>query len=155
MAEDWGKKIEAGGGIVGAFGTVLGGMQSKQSAYMNASFEEFNADQIDYMGRQAVAKQKRQADQIIGNARANYGASGVQSTEGSPLDILQQSASEAALDNIMMKYNYDVAAYGKRRSAKIMRYEGDQALENSYLSAAGQLMTSAAKAVASGGGGGG
>ena len=153
MASDIGQKIQFGGGVIGAFGTLLGGIQQKQALYANADMEDFNASQIDYMGKHALIKQKRQADQVIGAARAQYGASGVQSNEGSPLDILQQSAAQAALDNIMMKYNYDLEAYGHRRSAKIMRYEGDQAEANAWMSAGGQLLEAGGKAIAGAGGG--
>lgn len=147
-AANLGSKIEMGGGILGAFGTILGGRQQKQAMYANAGLEDFNANQVDYMGKYALINQKRKADQVIGAARAQYGASGVQSNEGSPLDILQQSAANAALDHIMLKYNYDLESYGHRRSAQAMRQEGDQAETNSYLSAGAQLVSGAGKAIA-------
>src|SRR5437867_3153463 len=72
------------GAGVSAAGAVAGGISQSNAA--NAAADYAKKAAAENARRQSIA-----AQQQIDRARANYGASGV-TAEGSPLDVLEQSA---------------------------------------------------------------
>jgi len=132
-----------GGAVMGAIGNLQKGEAAQQAANYNAQTDMQNASMAEDQGRTQIYSQQRSAAQTIGAARAQYSASGIDSGQGSALDVLEASATQAALDSSMIKYNSDVKAYGYRRSAALGIYEGDQAKTGSYYSAAGSLLSGA------------
>jgi hypothetical protein len=48
----------------------------------------------------------------IGIMVASYGASGVQGSSGSPMDVVAQSVRMATLDNLTTQYNYKLRGLG-------------------------------------------
>lgn len=135
----------AGGGLQ-AIGSIEAGNAAKQAGEYNASVDDYDAAQTLNDGAIAVAKQQRQATQVIGSAKAAYGASGVDSNQGSALQVLQQSATQSALDAINIKQQYAAKAFSYTASAAMSRYNGSQSQTSSYYSAAGQLLGAGAKA---------
>lgn len=135
-----------GGSLLSAIGAIKQGQGQQAAANYNASMMEHNADVAKQEGALLVNRQQRSAAQTIGSARASYSASGIDSGQGSALDVIQNSAQQAALDSMLIKYNADSKAYSLQKSAQLTRFEGDTAMENSYYSAAGSLLSGAGKA---------
>lgn len=86
-----------------------------------------------------VTRQQRVARRVEGAARAAYGASGV-SLEGSPLDVLQDNATQAELDVLTLKYRGELRAQGYEQTGSLARFQGDRAAQAGYLKAAGTLL---------------
>jgi hypothetical protein len=110
---------------VSAAGTLASGISQMNAANAAASYAKKAA--AENARRNAVAAQKQ-----IGGIRANYGASGV-TVEGSPLDVLEESARAAELDRLSILSSGRVAAAG-------YKYAGQDALYQGIGSAAGTLL---------------
>ena len=115
---------------ISAVGAIKQGQDAQNAANYNASVAEQTSQ--EQARRDAI-----QARMVIGQDRANYGASGV-TTEGSPLDVLQQSAKMAELDKL-------TTIYAGATQAASYRAQGKAARTASYFQAAGALAGGASK----------
>jgi hypothetical protein len=118
------------------FGNIIQGQGQKLSADYNAQIGLQNATIAEQQSTSASEAQQRDASRKIGAATAAYGASGVQTDSGSPLDVLAESARNATLDNLTLKYNYALKAQGLRNQAALSETEGEYASTASILNAA-------------------
>ncbi len=139
------------GGMISAVGELEEGKSKFRIAQMNSdnSLENARLTRI-----QTVEEERRQrvlGTKVLGRARASYGASGVQSNEGSALDVLQESARNAEMDALMIRFAGDQKAKSFERESKIYLKGGDAAYSNAQLRAAGSLFSTGAKASAGGG----
>lgn len=122
---------------ISAVGTMKGGQDADAAA-------QYNAEVSRQTSEEQARRDEIQARMVIGSDRANYGASGVQ-LEGSPLDVLQQSAKTAELDRLTTLYA------GATQSAAY-KAAGEAAKTSAMFSAAGQLAEGAGKAYGGSGG---
>jgi hypothetical protein len=70
---------------------------------------------------------------------ATYAASGV-SLEGSPVEILEQSARNAELDRLNILWSGETRAQGYQNTAALEGSRGSNAMASGLLSAAGSAM---------------
>lgn len=116
---------------------ILGGVLSGIGAMAQANAAAANAEaQAKMQERQALIerttgayKAERQAEkikQIEGNQRANYAASGLALT-GSPQDIIEDSATQGALDIAAIRWNSRLNADNLNYSAKVSRMNASNA----------------------------
>lgn len=122
--------------------TLREGAIAQQVGEFNAQSAENNAKMSEYQSREEERRLRVQAKKDIGDARAQIGASGVQ-LEGSPLDVLQKSASDAELDALTLRHAGAVRAQSFRSQAGLERAQGRNARIGSYLSASGNLLRGA------------
>lgn len=141
------------GGGISAFGQIKQGQQAKAAGEYNFQLQQENAALATQEGDFAIARQKREAEQAIGQATAQYGASGVDTGQGSALDVLQQSAAQGVLDSSKIAYQASLKARGFRQTGDIDLFKGQNAETSSYYSAAGTLLGSSGSALSSAGGG--
>lgn len=80
---------------------------AKASEY-NAGIALRNAEIAKFQGEIALEDQAKLATKTLGAARAAYGASGVTAASGSAIDVLAESAANAARDRYMLKFNTDL-----------------------------------------------
>lgn len=106
-------------GGVKAFGSILGGEGNAQAAEYNAAIARQNAAIAREQGVAAADAQWRNAERTIGAMKASFGASGIQSDNGSPLEAIMDSARMATLDNLTTKYNYELKAVGFENQATL------------------------------------
>lgn len=149
----------AGAGLaLGAYGAYQGGKAQSaaadaQAAAANANSQAalFNADLADknaaitaQQGEAARQTQQRTAERTIGTMVANYGASGVQSDNGSPMDVLADSLRMATLDSLTTQYNYALKAKNFTDQAALNRLNAANgaAAAGVYASAADTYSTS-------------
>src|SRR5262245_1420631 len=92
--------IAAAGGVVSAYAAVQQGQATRRAADYNAAVAQQNA--VTARNNAAVDEQRQRmlARQTLGRARANYAASGV-TMEGSPEDVLAESATQAEWDALL------------------------------------------------------
>lgn len=134
-------------------GTLREGAIAEQVGEFNAKTAENNAILSTQVATEEERRLRVQAKKDIGDARAQIGASGIQ-LEGSPLDVLQKSASDAELDALTIRHGGAIRAQQFRSQAGLERAQGKNARVASYLSASANLLKGAGSAAAAGGGGG-
>lgn len=136
-------------GTLGTAFSVLGalnqGQQAKSAAEYNAAVANNNAIAAKQQAEAKAAAQQRKARLQIGSIRAGYGASGV-GLEGTPMDVLEQSASMAELDRQNILYGGTLESQGYQATAGLELMRGDAAETGSYFSAGSALLSGAAKA---------
>lgn len=134
-----------GSAVIGAYGAVRAGQaQSAQAKYMGRVAQQ-NADAANQQGLAAQAAQRKDAMRKLGLMQANYGASGVDQSTGSPLDVFSDAVGQSTLDNLNVKYNYQLKALGYQNSAGLDSAASSDASTSGYLSAAGSLLGGAGK----------
>ena len=120
-----------------ALGSVMQGEGQSQASEYNAAIARQNAIIAQQQGAAAVQAQQRDASRKIGTMVANYGASGVQTDSGSPLDVLADSAAMATLDSLTLKYNYALKAAGYGSQATLDDMQAKTSSTSGVLGAVG------------------
>jgi len=119
-----------------AAGTLMQGASNTQAAEYKANVAQQNALIAQQQGEAAFQAQQRDAARQIGRMTAQYGASGVQTDGGSPLDVLANSAAMATFDGLTLKYNYALRAAGFENQSSLDTAEAKSATTSALLSAA-------------------
>lgn len=133
---------------VGTAVSVAGAMSQASAAADAANYNrmvaERNATAAQQQAQQTAEIQQRQAKQQIGAIAVGYGASGVTS-EGSPLDVLASSASNAELDRQTVLYHGALQAAGYGDEASLDAARAGNAQSTGTMNAAGLLLSGGAK----------
>lgn len=129
---------------VGTAFSAIGAIQQGQAANSAAKYNAAVAGQRATAAKQQAAadmdKKRRDTVRRLGSIRAAYGASGV-TLEGSPLDVLAESAANAELDVLTIKYKGDLEATGYGNEATLETARGQQARTAGYMGAGAALLT--------------
>lgn len=138
--------IAAAAGVAGAAGTIINAKAAKDAANFNRRVSEQNSVIAGQQGQVAAELQRKKAYMAISQLRANAGASG-SALDGSALDILGESASNAAFDQLNLDYQTKLQQRGFRNDANLYGAQEKNALgAGTYLSAAAQLGAGASNA---------
>lgn len=128
---------------------VIGALQQGRAAQNAAQYNASMMDQAATVERQQASvredAQRQQARLLLGEQRAAFAQSGG-GMGGSAGDVMQQSAINAELDALTMRYEGELRARGLNAQAEGERYSGRTAKQNSYFSAAGSILSGAAMA---------
>lgn len=120
-------------------GTLQSARASENAANYNAAVARNNAasarDQADADAR----RQRILGEKALGGIRAAAGASGI-TMEGSPLDVLGESAANAELDVLSIKYKGELRAMGHESDATLDAAKASNTRTTGYLAAAGTLL---------------
>ena len=145
------EEIAAVGVALAAVGTavsVAGAMSAAgaeaDAANYNRIVAERNAQAAQQQAAQTAMIQQRQARQQMGAAAVAYGAAGV-TPEGSPLDVLGSSASNAELDRQTIIYHGALQAAGYGDEAALDAARVGSAQTAGITSAAGTLASGGSK----------
>lgn len=136
-----------------ALGSATSGQAQSQADEFKASLALQNAAIARQQGEAASQAQRRLAYRTQGSIIANYGASGVQSDNGSPIDVLANSAAMATLDNLTIKYNSELKAVGYENEAKLAMMGASNAKTSSLLNTAAYALKAGSIYAKYGGGG--
>lgn len=150
--------VAAGLGLQ-AFGSVQAGTSARQSARFNASVAENNAELSRRLaedarrrGRIEEQRNRLQAARLKGRQAAALGAQGLDTSSGSPLDVLGDTAALGELDALQIRANAEREAFqhSLRQSdflnqASLSRARGDQAFTQGLFRAGGSLLTGAGR----------
>jgi hypothetical protein len=140
--------------VIGAAGAIRSAQAQSAASNYNAQVATQNASIAESQGNAAAEAQQRDAQRRLGSTLAAFGASGVQTDTGSPVDVLTDSARQATLDNLTTRYNYK-RGLGYTTQAQLDSASASNATTAGYLSAAGSLVGGASKAYGMSQGGGG
>lgn len=139
---------------VGMAGSLREGQSAQAAANYNAAVQEQQAQITEAQAAEEERRQRAMARKVIGQGRANVGASGIQ-MEGSPLDVLEESAANAELDSLTIRNQGQLKAWAYRAGANMERFKGESAMDAANFKATAYLLKGISSGVASSGGGGG
>ena len=129
--------------------------QAKAQEYLslyNARVAEQNARMTEARTNFEQIRQQRRGGQVMGRLRARLGASGAVMSEGAPLALMIDQASELALENALIGFEGRTQA-GRWRSqgrlsrvqATIFREKGKNAMDAAYMNVGSTLLTGFSK----------
>lgn len=144
------------GSAVSAVGAIQQGQAAKAQARSKAQANEYNAKvremQASVEREQASRREERQrrrARQIQGAQRAAISQAGI-GLMGSALDIEEQSAVNAEMDALNIRYEGERNAIGMLNDARLEEYyadanreAGSNAMKGAYLSAGASILSGA------------
>ena len=136
----------AASAVMAASSAVKQGQAASNAAEYNAKVAQQNQQIAAAQSVAASDVQQRDTEMKMGAAQAAYGASGVQMADGSPADVLAASARNAALNNLTLKYNYQLQGLGYQNQAALDTANASNSLQAGYMGAAGALLGGASKA---------
>lgn len=129
------------GPIVQGVGEIIGGVQANRAAQFNASVSKANAQAIRQSAEFDIGRQRREAKRLKSKQIAGYAKAGVR-LEGSPLEVLLSSASEAELDAMIIDYNARVGIAQAGAQARQYRRIGKTALWQGVFGGTKTLLSS-------------
>lgn len=122
-----------------AIGAIRQGNSQAQASNYNANLADINATLADQQTAENVRRQREANAKTLGKIRANYSASGV-TLDGSPLDVLEESARTAEMDALTTQYQGQQLAWSYRNSADLYRRNASQARTGGFIGAAAALL---------------
>lgn len=140
---------EVAAAAVSVYAAVQSGKQQAAAAKYNQKVAEQNAQAAREQGAEAALQKQRQTAQKIGAMQANYGASGVDASTGTPLDVLTDSVRQGTLDSLTTQYQYNLRAAGYTDTSTLDGMESKNATTSGYLNAAGAALGGTAQAAGS------
>lgn len=139
-------------GVMGAMGAMAQADAAADAANKNAQIAEYNRQVAERNKNTVLAEadaaardQSRDNRRVMGSIRASYGASGL-SLEGSPLDVMEDTALEQELDVSKTRYKGELQAIGYKdeaanykMKAELHRMEAASATRAGGISAVGAI----------------
>jgi hypothetical protein len=89
-------------------------------------------------------RKRREIKTTLSQQRAQYGLRGVE-LEGSPLEVLGETAGKGELDALAIRYGGDIAASTARSEAGLYRLRGKAAMRTGFLEAGSSLLAGAGR----------
>lgn len=127
--------------VGGAFSAASGASVERRIAQNNARFAEMQAEDAVMRGGREEAGLRRKAAKLTGRQRAVLGAGNIDPSQGSALDILEETARQTELDAQVIRTNAGREAARHRFEAA--GYRGRAAGSRPGLAAATSLLTNA------------
>lgn len=132
--------LMAAAAVVTTYAAIKQGQAQSAAANYNAAQARQNALAIQQQGEQASIAQTREMGLKLGSLSASQGASGIDPSTGSPMDILGSSIQQGTLDNLNLKYNYQMKSLGYQNSATLDTMQAGADSTAGYLNGAGALL---------------
>lgn len=129
--------------VAGITSSIISTNQQKAMANYQRQVNEQNAKASREAAQAKVENQRRQAKFTYGTQLARLGGMGALA-EGSPLDIMGQSAGQQEYDNMVTEYEGEVQAIQFQQQAALNKYEADIASYNLGLNVTSQIAKGAA-----------
>jgi hypothetical protein len=131
--------IAAVGTAVSVVGAVAQGQAAKNASEYNARLAEQDAVLARKKSEEEERRYRLQSQKQMGAMRAAYARAGV-TMEGSPMDVLAESAYTAELDVLTIRAGGRAQSASLESQARIARLQGRSKLAGSYASAATELL---------------
>lgn len=128
---------------LGVTSSVIQTNQQKAVANYQRQVNEQNAKASRDAAQAKIENQRRAAKFTYGSQLARLGGMGALA-EGSPLDIMGQSAGQQEYDNMVTEYEGEVQAIQFQQQAALNKYEHDVAEYNLGLNITSQVVKGAA-----------
>ena len=123
-----------------AFANIYAGQQAKDAAAFNARQAEMDAQ----LARTQAGFEERNfragVDRLLGQQRAGYAKAGVQLT-GTAALVQEDSAMQAEMDALMIRYGGVIKSNSFRTQAALQRLQGASAQTQGFMNATGSILT--------------
>ena len=120
----------------------------RRTAKRNERYQRWLAEDADKRGDERVARFQERLAQLKGRQRAGFAAAGVVIDEGTPLDVLADTAEQGELESLNLKANAAREAFGHKQAeaqfrfdAKVVRRQGNIQATSTLLGGAGQALS--------------
>jgi hypothetical protein len=123
-----------------AYGNIQQGKANQKAHDYNAAMLRQSAEVEQQQGGQREEAQRRQARQVLGTQAAAFAQSGGGSG-GSAADVMKQSATNAELDSLMIRYESDLKSKGLKNQAAGEVYAGKVAKQAGYYGAVNSVLS--------------
>ena len=123
---------------MGVTSSVMQSNQQKAMANYQRQVNEQNAKASREAAQAKIENQRRQAKFTYGTQLARLGGMGALA-EGSPLDIMGQSAGQQEYDNMVTEYEGEVQSIQFQQQAALNKYQADIADYNLGLNVTSQI----------------
>jgi hypothetical protein len=140
----------AGAGL-SAYGSIQQGNAQQKAMEYNATLSELQAENIRRQGEIEQYQMGVQKALLRKKQTAVYAKSGV-TFEGSPFEVMLDSAKAATFDMMIAEYNTKVGIMGAKSEAEMDRYYGKVYKQQGQFKAGTTLMTAGANLYSSYGG---
>lgn len=124
---------------------VVSGVQASQQAEFQSDLAAQNADIQKKQSEVAAQDASRKAERRLGMIGGAYRKAGIDASVGSPVDVLADSAGEAALDIANIRYGGQIGAHQSYLQSSVARANARDALTAGYIGAGTSLITGGAK----------
>lgn len=131
--------VAIAGLALGVYGTIQQSQAIASSNYANAQIAEQNATLARDAAAAEARRHKLQTQGMLAHIRGQYAAGGV-SLEGSPMDVLANSAANAELDNMLITYGGELKGRGLQDTASMDRSSARNATSAGYYNAAANAL---------------
>lgn len=133
-----------GGFGLQAAGSLAGGAAARQAGAFNAAMAEHEGQLARANAAFEEQRHRKRTGYLLSAQRAAFASSGVR-MEGSPLLVMEESASEAELDAQLIRYGGEVQADKLYARAALDRLQGRAAQVGSFFDAGGALLKGGAR----------
>jgi len=120
-----------------AAGTVVSAAGAIQSSQAQAAAIEYRGEMTRRQAEYAEERQRERTKSLLSSQRTGYAKAGV-SIEGTPLEVMTQTAEDAELDALAIRYGGQTAQQSARFEAGSVRTAGKYRAVSNLLTGAGQ-----------------
>jgi len=146
VANPWiGTAAAVAGGVASAAGSLSAGQSQSNMAKYNAAVSEREAAQAREAAKFEEARNRKASESLLSSQRAAFAKGGVTS-EGSPLLVQAETAEEAEIDALALRYSGSVAEARAKSQAALDRMQGRAAKTTGYIGAGSSLLSGASSA---------
>jgi hypothetical protein len=131
----------AAAATVGAASSIQQGQKQSEIANYNAQLSQNNAVAAQQKAAYDEQRQREVAVRLKGTQRASAAAAGGELLDMS--DVLDESAKQAEMDALAIRYGGSAQAAAARQQAEIQKAQGSLAKSKGYTDAGGSLLTGA------------
>ena len=141
-----GAALAIGGGLVSAFSSYQQGKAQEANFEYNAQVARNNAIQTEQEGRENVRRGFENAEEQLASVRARQAAGGSISTQGAPLAVTGEIATELQLGILDNYRQTEIQRVNFLNDAAISSFQGEQASRSGLLQGAAGLVSTATTA---------
>ena len=139
---------------VTAYGQQQAAKAASATAKKNERIARWHAEDAKKRGVQAVARFQERLAQLKGRQRAGFAAAGVVLDEGTPLDVLLDTAESGELESLNLKANAERETFGHASRSAQFRFDAKHIRKQGNIQAYATLLGGAASAASLGAGAG-
>jgi hypothetical protein len=125
---------------MGAYSSVAAGDNARDTANYNAQVQQNAAKDAENRGAVAAAEHDQQTRLMIARQNATMSASGLDTSSGTPLDILTGTAGMGKLDSLRILNNAQRQADGLNAQAGLDLFRGNASQNAGYFGAGGSIL---------------
>ena len=131
--------------LVSAGSMIYSAQQQRKTAEYRAQLAEEAGEEVKAGTELEVARHRERTKRLQARQRASYAKAGVL-MEGSPLEVLADSAAQADLDEMIIEHGGQARASAYEREGMFMRQYGKSQQTAGYIKAGSSLLSGAYKA---------